>query len=295
MVKVEPICAACLLHRGYEEIELSTKDRDLKMKAVMELLKILSEKFSPEAIPAWLGAERDRVVRRIVGHKDPYSEIKRKSNQEALKLIPKARKILELVKDERERLRKCCAIAAMANAIEIGVLGYKFLTSDLEAILPEAERHLAIDDSHLAFEILKKKGGVLYLLDNAGEAGFDLLLMEELKSMGLKVEAVVKESPVLNDALIEDAVFFGIDKVVDRLSTTGGDEVGLILEKAPTQLLKAYQSADLVIAKGMGNYETLTEYLAKPPVLHVLKAKCTTIAKSLNIPLGSLAVKLRKD
>lgn len=295
MVKVEPICAVCLLHRGYEEAELSTSDLGLRMRVMIELLKMVSERFSPNAVPAWLGAERDRLIRRITGCPDPYREAKRKSNEEALKLLPSVKNLLAPLKDPYERFRKACLIATAANAFEFGILGYSFQVADAGSLLTEAERSLVIDDTEQVFSILKDGKRVLYLLDNAGEVGFDLVLIEELKALGLEVRVVAKGFPILNDALLEDALFFGLDKVADELLTTENDEVGFTPEKVPSSLLDAYRSSHLIIAKGMGNYETLTEYPAKPPIVHLLKAKCGPIARSLGVPKGSLVVKLRKD
>ncbi len=297
MVKVEPICAVCLLHRGLEELNLSTDDESVKMKVIMELLKLLSERFNKDAVPAWLGAERDRLIKRLTGCPDPYREAKKRSNEEALRILPRVREVLKALSDPFERFRKACIIATSGNAFEFGVLGYTFNVSEASKLILEAEKNLAIDDTAKIYQevLSSREGSVLYLLDNAGEVAFDLILIEELKRLGQTVRVVVKGLPILNDALLEDALFFNLDKVADEILSTEVDEVGFIPEKMPEKLREAFRSSQLIIAKGMGNYETLTEYPAKPPIAHLLKAKCSPIARSLGVPVGSLVIKLRRD
>lgn len=292
MVKVEPICAACLIHRGIEEAELATQDASVKMEVVRRLIELLRERFMADAVPARLGTERDRVVRAVTGNPDPYKELKRLSNEAALKLLPIAKEKVASCKASEEAFRVACLVATAANAFEFGVLGYRFRVEEAEELLWGAR--LVIDDTAEAYRYIKSGGRVLYLADNAGEIGLDSLLIGMLKSNGVEVRLVVKGSPVLNDALIEDARFFGLDEVVDEILTTSSDEVGLDPSTMAEGLRRAYFGSDLVIAKGMGHYETLTEYAAEVPTLHLLKAKCRPIAKSLGVEVGSLVAKLRK-
>jgi len=293
MVKVEPICAACLIHRGVEEAKLATNDPAVEMKVVKQLLEMLRESFTVEAVPAKLGAERDRVVREVTKCPDPYRGIKMMSNQEALRVLPIAERRVKEARPGLERFRVACAMAAAANAFEFGVLGYSFNVEEAARAILEAE--IEVDDSEEAYGYVKPGAEVLYLADNAGEIGFDKLLVEVLKELGAKVRLVVKGSPILNDALVEDARFFNLEALVDELLTTPGDEVGLDPSTITGRLRRAYDEASLIIAKGMGHYETLTEHVAKPPVLHVLKAKCAPIARSLGVKRGSLVVKLRRE
>ncbi|MCX8204564.1 MAG: ARMT1-like domain-containing protein [Candidatus Nezhaarchaeota archaeon] len=293
MVKVEPICAACLIHRGVEEAELATRENLVKMEVVRKLVELLREKFTAEAVPAKLGTERDRVVRTVTGSLDPYRELKRLSNEEALKILPTARKKIEESAPGVEAFKTACLIATAANAFEFGVLGYKFSVEEAGKLLQEAR--LTINDTEEAYNYVKPKNKVLYLADNAGEIGFDSLLIEVLKNNNVEVRLVVKGAPILNDALVEDAVFFNLDKLVDEVLTTPSDEVGLDPSTMTEALRRAYFDSDLVIAKGMGHYETLTEHKATVPTLHLLKAKCKPIAKSLDVEVGSLVAKLRRS
>lgn len=272
--------------------ELASRSLEVRMEVARRLLKALSQHFTPDAVPAKVAMVRDRVVRQVTKCVDPYREVKLRSNEEALKLLPLAERRLREAAEGYERFRAACLIAAAANAFELGVLGYSFNLEMAEKLLEAAE--LAIDDVEELYSFVKPGMKVIYLADNAGEIGFDKLLIGELKELGAKVALVVKGSPVLEDALIEDARFFKLEEEVDEVLTTPDGEVGLDPSAIGGELLRTYQEAELVIAKGMGHYETLTERPPRPPVAHLLKAKCGPIARSLGVEVGSLVVKVRK-
>ncbi|RJX15635.1 DUF89 family protein [Candidatus Bathyarchaeota archaeon] len=292
-MKVTAECIPCLLERGYREAARVVKD-EAKLKEIMgEVLKTISQNFSPEVAPAYLGTLRDRVIKRMVG-KDPYKELKKTANDLALKLLPQTKKtIFEKSKNPYECFREACKIAVVANSMEFDVSGYDFRLEDLEKTLKNMS--LAVDDLFKAYRLLEKSKNVLILTDNAGEIVFDGLLAETLKFIGANVTVAVKSGPVLNDATLEDALKVGIDKIVDKLTTIGSDCVGLIWEEASEEIKKIFLSSGLVVAKGMGNYEALTELKnLGVNVLFLLKAKCNPVAKSIGVSKGSNVALLKK-
>ncbi|OYT53746.1 MAG: hypothetical protein B6U77_03430 [Candidatus Hecatellales archaeon ex4484_218] len=292
-MKVTAECIPCLLERGYREAARVVKD-EAKLKEIMgEVLKTISQNFSPEVAPAYLGTLRDRVIKRMVG-KDPYKELKKTANDLALKLLPQTKKtIFERSKNPYECFREACKIAVVANSMEFDVSGYDFRLEDLEKTLKNMS--LAVDDLFKAYRLLEKSKNVLILTDNAGEIVFDGLLAETLKFIGVNVTVAVKSGPVLNDATLEDALKVGIDKIVDKLTTIGSDCVGLIWEEASEEIKKIFLGSGLVVAKGMGNYEALTELEnLGVNVLFLLKAKCNPVAKSIGVSKGSNVALLKK-
>lgn len=292
-MKVTAECIPCLLERGYREAARVVKD-EAKLKEIMgEVLKTISQNFSPEVAPAYLGTLRDRVIKRMVG-KDPYKELKKTANDLALKLLPQTKKtIFEKSKNPYKCFREACKIAVVANSMEFDVSGYDFRLEDLEKTLKNMS--LAVDDLFRAYRLLEKSKNVLILTDNAGEIVFDGLLAETLKFIGVNVTVAVKSGPVLNDATLEDALKVGIDKIVDKLTTIGSDCVGLIWEEASEEIKKIFLGSGLVVAKGMGNYEALTELEnLGVNVLFLLKAKCNPVAKSIGVSKGSNVALLKK-
>jgi len=124
---------------------------------------------------------------------------------------------------------------------------------------------------------------IFYLADNAGEIVFDRLLIEQLPAE--KVTVVVKGSPVINDATMEDAEFAGLTEMVEVIDN-GSDAPGTILKTCSRIFRNRFEEADLIIAKGQGNYETLSD--VDKNIFFVLKAKCPVIARDLGCEVGEM-------
>ncbi len=133
---------------------------------------------------------------------------------------------------------------------------------------------------------------MLYLTDNAGEIAFDRLVVDELKDFGCRVTVAVKGGPSLNDALMEDAETVGMAETADGVITTGTDAVGISLSESSEEFVEAYEGADVILAKGMANWETLTEYRAPCPTLFLLRTKCEPVAEAVGAPLRRNIAKL---
>jgi uncharacterized protein with ATP-grasp and redox domains len=142
---------------------------------------------------------------------------------------------------------------------------------------------LAVDRTLEIYELLQRSKSVLFLTDNAGEIAFDIILVKEIRQLGPKVMVAVKSSPILDDALLSDAYKVGMDKVADKIVTTSSNSVGLFLEEASKEFLKYWQASELILAKGMGYYETLTEINLKKPTANLLTAKCNPVALSVGV------------
>lgn len=247
------------------------------------LLNLLSEEFKSTANPAVLGTQRDRLVRKITGNPDPYAKRKQLSNQKAMETL---RLVEDLVAEEnsvRLRFRKACMCTIVGNVIEFDIPGHNFGYEDIGRLIKNAESDLAIDEISKFLDLAKKKKTVVYLADNAGEIAFDKLLVYELKKLGAHVTVAVKDGPALNDATMKDAEYVEIDEVADSIVTTGADAVGLIPEECSKEFLKIYNSADLVVAKGMAYAETLTELKLNSPHVLLLRTKCNPVANYFHV------------
>ncbi len=282
-MKVEAECAACLLSRGIAEAKEATENPALHFRVAAEIIHLLKKEFRPSAVPAVLGTKRDRIIKRVTGCDDPYRWRKKICNENALKLLPYARSIVEEGYTLYDRLKRACLCAIVGNTIEFDIPGHNFTFNGLKRMLAEAAKDLAIDDIKRIYEVAEKSSEVLLLADNAGEIVFDTLLVEQLKNMGLKVYVAVKGGPVINDATMEDAEVSGISKIADRVITTGTDAVGLILEEVSEDFLRVYESVDMVFAKGMGYAETLTEYKLKKPHALLFRVKCEPVANYFEV------------
>ena len=282
-MRIEPECAVCIIHRGYQQIAAATNDKETQFKALRALFKFLSEKFSSEATPAWIGTQRDRIIKAITGNPDPYAERKNLSNKKALESLPIAELIINNSANKKERFRKACLCAIVGNIMEFDIPGHEFDYSKLKDLIANAEEELVIDEIDEIYELAEKAEEVMYLTDNAGEIVFDTLLVRELKNIGCEVTVAVKGGPVLNDATLADARFVGMDKIADSVITTGTDAVGLQPQECSKEFLEAYSKADFVIAKGMGYAETLTELDLKIPHALLFRTKCNPVARHFGV------------
>jgi uncharacterized protein with ATP-grasp and redox domains len=291
-LKVEIRCASCILHRGYMETKEATNDPTLQFKAMSALIHFLAKEFKPTANPAYLGTQRDRLIKRITGNQDPYAERKRMSNRNALEMLPLAKNLVSDESSRDLRFRKACLCSIVGNVMEFDIPDNPFEYTDIQKLIQRAEKDLAIDEITQIFDKAKKAKNILYLADNSGEIVFDTLLVQELKKLGAHVTVVVKGGPVLNDATMEDAKYVGMHEVADAIITTGTDAVGLILSECSDEFLSLYKSADFVVTKGMGYAETLTEIDLAAPHALLLRTKCSPVANFFNVSMGRNVAKL---
>jgi len=291
-LKVELRCISCILNRGYLQIQEATDDTALQFKTLSAILRFLAEEFKPTANPAYLGTKRDRLIRKITGNPDPYKQKKQLSNKKALEVVPLAKTIISKETSPELRFRKACLSAIVGNIMEFDIPDNPFNFTDLEKLIQQAEKDLALDEIPQIFNKAKKAKQVLYLTDNAGEIAFDTLLVQELKNLGAHVTVAVKDGPILNDATMEDAQIVGMDKIADKVMSTGSDAVGLFPEDCSDEFLNVYNSVDFVVAKGMGHAETLTELQLPVPHALLLRTKCCTVASHLNVDIGKNVAKI---
>ncbi|MBN1784961.1 MAG: DUF89 family protein [Candidatus Bathyarchaeota archaeon] len=291
-MKVELRCISCIINRGFHQIQQATEDKEKQFKTLSAVLSFLATEFKPTANPADLGTKRDRLIRQITGNPDPYKHKKQLSNRKAMAVVPLAENIIQKETSPQQRFRKACLSAIVGNIMEFDLPDNPFKFEELDKLIQQAESDLALDEIAEIFDKAEKAETVLYLTDNAGEIALDTLLVKELRNLGADVTVAVKAAPILNDALLEDAKIVGIDKVADRVMTTGSDSVGLFPDECSREFLDVYNNVDLVVAKGMGYAETLTEL--ELPVFHalLLRSKCGTVASHFNVSTGKNIAKL---
>lgn len=292
-MKVSLECAHCLLERAGNQVRLATDDPELQMKVIQAMTKFLGENFSSNAVPSHIGTDRDLLVQKMTG-KDPYKQLKHQSNTMALNILPELLQLIDDAPDDKSKFRTASLIAAAANAIEFDVSGREFSLNELKQILDNVESDLAIDQVAEFRELCTKVDNVLYLMDNAGEVVLDMILIREIKNLGPKVTAVVKGGPILNDATQIDAKEVHLDKYADEVVDTGAPAIGVNLDRSSDGFLKTFHGARLIVAKGMGNFESLTEFEPHCPVVHIMRTKCDPVARHVGVPKHKNVVLIRQ-
>ena len=264
-------------------IKLSTDDEEKRKEAMIALLRLMGDNFNEDTVPSVLGADRGRLIAEITGCQDPYKERKKAENQRALEIIPDMEKILAGTPAD-EKLRTACKISCLGNVIDYDVPGNN---ADLGDALQFIETPLYIDDTDKFKASIKQGTKLLFLTDNAGEIALDTLLVKELRRLGAYVTVAVKDGPPsLNDALMEDALMVGMDKAADKLITTGAKAIGVRLDESPQWFIDIYNNSELILAKGMANWETMTETPAPCPTMYLYRTKCEPVATAVGAPEG---------
>jgi hypothetical protein len=250
-----------------------------KQEAAMRALLIyLSRLDFKQSLPQ-MGKEMHRLIRRILKNPDPYFEIKRTFNRLMLEYYPGLKK---LVDKAPEPFSMALRLAIAGNVIDFG----PNRPFDFKDTLQRAKSMvLAIDDSASLKKAISRAGLLLYLGDNAGEIVMDRILLETVRHPN--VYFGVRGAPVLNDATIDDARFVGIDRIA-RVISNGDDAPGTILEATSPEFRDIFDRADLIVAKGQGNYEGLCG--VDQNIYFILMAKCDHVAAHLGVRKGDFVV-----
>ncbi len=286
-MKISPLCPSCLLGRVYYEAKLVTDDEEVIARCVEESLSILAENFPLKPINAHLATRIHRRVYEILGVDDPYWKVKGSANRVALESLPMAEKI---VKESEDPFKAAVIISIVANTFDYGVQGHKVVERDFQKyLLRKIEEGLAIDNVSRLRDLCS--GKVVYLTDNAGEIVFDTLLMKEIKKYSERLTVVVRGKAIISDATTEDAKLAGVEKIADELLTNGKGAIGIIREELPEETLKRLEEADVIVAKGMANYECLSDAEFKP-IAFLLTAKCEPVAREIGVEVGDMVAKV---
>ncbi|MBF0321106.1 MAG: DUF89 family protein [Nitrospirae bacterium] len=281
-MKINLECFPCFLRQTVTALSQLDLDDDRRCDIIGDVLCVLKDSDFNKP-PAYATTFMYRTIKKATGQ-DPYAAMKRKYNEFALSLYPGLR---ERVLKSAYPLWSAARIAIAGNIIDFGI----YESFDVEKTIERAlEDTIEVDDFDFFKAELHRHDEVLYLLDNAGEIVFDRLLIMILAEMNKRVTAVVKGSPVINDATMEDAVEAGIERHC-RVIDNGTDAVGTDMEFCSPEFIEEYNRHSIVISKGQGNFETLE--LQDKNIFFLFQAKCDVIASHLNLTKGSMLLKGR--
>lgn len=266
-------CFPCFVEQAVRAARLVTDDEKL-IKQILDEVGAYFPKIPMSSTPPETGEFIYRRIREITGVNDPYKAAKKASIEEVLSIYPRMQ---EMVRDSDDRLLTAIKLATIGNVLDFGISRKYDLTEEIEKI---SEMKYAVFHYNEFREQLKGVSSILYIGDNAGESVFDRLLIETLE---VPVTYVVRETPVINDAILEDAIDSGLDEVAEIISS-GSTAPGTILRLCNDAFLERFDTAELVISKGQGNYEGLSGVDRK--VFFLLRAKCPVIARDIGVELN---------
>jgi uncharacterized protein with ATP-grasp and redox domains len=277
-------CYPCILDRAKFECDLVFSSEGEKKVAVEELVDFMA--CHKGGVPALVGTERELIIKRRSGKSDPYQRLKKESNRVAMDLLPVARKFYEQADNKLEALMR---IASAANSMEFGVKGHDFDNSTFGRVFEATLHEKLAGDLAEVEKRLHSFNNIFYLTDNSGEVIFDLFVIEKLKEMGKTVVIGSKARAILNDVTAEE-----LKAMTDVEIVPTGEVVGTALEHLSPEALLLLQNPEwLVLSKGMGNFETISEFheSLKGRLIYVLRAKCEPVAMEMGVPRGTLVIK----
>lgn len=261
---------------------MSTDD-EMIHRRVLNSVALMIPELALDVTPPEIAQQVYRIVYEITGNKDPYRDARKRADDLAMSCYPRMKDMVEYSGDP---LQTACKLAIAGNAIDLGAQAeYGNMNTIIEESLSYA---LNLDDYKRFKQSIKNKSLILYIGDNAGEIVFDRILIEQIKRINSnQIVYVVREKPIINDATISDAVRVGLDKVAKVISS-GSDAPATILSQSSPELKDIYNSADVIIAKGQGNYESLCN---RPEnIFFFFKVKCPVIARDSGYDVGTLAL-----
>jgi len=256
-------CVPCLQRQVVEALRMATdeeSEQERVLRKVMGALQHMDWKENQLSI--------SKKVHGIVVQEfgDPYIRVKEESNRMALALYPEMKRIIESSED---KIATAIKISIAGNVIDYG----PERKIDVNDAINRALNTKLDEETYGSFlKDLESSDEILFFADNCGEIVFDKPLLELLNR---RVKFVVKKKPILNDAMAKDAIEVGIANMpnIELVEIEAGENERLLTKKS------------LVISKGQGNYEALSEH---KNIYFMLVAKCPLIADCLGVDVGSI-------
>lgn len=279
-MRTYPGCIPCLLRQSLNALNLCSGDEAMTFTVLKRILHCAAD-FEMKQSPPEMAMYIHRIIREMTGNPDPYREIKRQAIEEVLRHEDRLR---EQIRSSFNPFRTAIRFALAGNVLDFAIFDWN--PEHLAAHLDNA-RHQPLDENVLdrLEAAVRQADTVMVIGDNAGESVFDKLLIEQLPAS--RVIYAVKGGPAINDITMTEALASGFDGDV-VLIDNGSDAPGTLLEHVSSAFLKEFNAADLVIAKGQGNYESLCD--CGKEIFFLTQIKCSVIARDLNGKVGDWTI-----
>ncbi|MBU0573454.1 MAG: DUF89 family protein [Candidatus Margulisbacteria bacterium] len=274
-------CVPCVLNQVVEVIQRQALSLDRKESILKSVMAELQKQPISKLSPPELTQQAHKILHKFIAKEDFYKEIKEQTNREALELFPRLEKI---VKNAKDPLLTSMKLAIAGNVIDYGPAHRMDVMQTIDRVL---KAELKSDHYKKFIKSLRNAKKVLYVADNAGEIVFDKLLIQQLLDRGIAVVVAVKSKPILNDVTMPDAKAAGLDQMGVNIIKSGSETAGTMFEDTASEFKKIFNEADLVIAKGQGNFETLKR---DPGVFFLLMVKCPHLALASGLKAGDMVL-----
>ncbi len=282
-MNIKPECLVCIYNQALKTSKIANCNEKTTKELLDDTSKILLG-YDLNVTAPFIAKDVYKNLSKKLKSDDPLKDIKEKSTKEALKYVDF---IYKKIAKSNDFLFTSIKASIAGNVIDFGA---KVQFDLKEAIEEVFDKKLEINNYEDLKEDLQKAQTIMLIGDNCGEHVFDKILLEILtKTYPQKnFTYVTRGVPIINDVTTKEAKEIGIDKICEVISS-GVDTPGLDLNRADKEFVKRFKKCDLVLAKGMGNYETMYGVLDKN-IYFLFKIKCDVIAESLNKEVGDIAI-----
>ena len=271
-------CIPCFISQALRAGRMATEDEAV-VKELLDRAGCRIREMRLDQTPPEMALSIYEDVRAVTGIDDPFKKAKEEHIAEALSLYPGFE---ERIRKSADPLMTAVRIAIAGNVIDLGASREFHIQKDVDAVLGQKFAICHMDEFRNAVE---SSESILYLGDNAGESVFDRLLIEE---MGKPVTYAVRDRAVINDVTMEDALASGLGNSATLVSS-GSPAPATILHLCSPVFREIYDRAEMIISKGQGNYEALSD--TDRPVFFLLKAKCPVIASDIGVDVDDIVLK----
>ena len=270
-------CIPCIIRQAVQAARFVTSDAAVHERIVRDVLATAATMDLKQSPPV-VGQKVHRMLREMTGMDDPYHAIKAHFNRVALEMLPA---LSVNVKAASDPLAMAVRYAIAGNVIDLGITN-DLTDNEVRRALDQVLSEPFVGDWKEFRRAIADAKSILYLADNAGEIVFDRLLIEQLPPG--RVTLAVRGGAVLNDATMADAWTARLQEIAEVIDN-GSDAPGTLLGDCSGPFLKRFTEADLIIAKGQGNFETLSEEAAN--IFSLFQVKCPVVATHTGLPIGT--------
>lgn len=278
-MRAKPACLPCCLRQIISTAGRLTRDETVQIELLRRGMRFLLES-DPARTPAEMSTDLFRLTAEALGNEDPYGPEKERYNREAMGLYPQLRSLIEASPD---RMQAAALLAVAGNLIDLGIMAPMAVSEAIERVIRRGFVRADLEDLR---RDLGQARNLLYVGDNAGEIAYDRLLVEEIRREfpGIEAAFAVKSGPAMNDATRADAEAVGLPAVA-RIVETGGAYLGAPPPGTSNAFWAEFTRADVVIAKGHANYETLDERSHRA-LYFLLTVKCEIVGEAVGAAEG---------
>ncbi len=284
-MNIDKECVECIINQSAKVASAINANKELSSKLTTTVTE-MSKDFSFDDAPPEIASYVYEKMAEIANKTDLYDEVKALSTQKALSFVPFVK---SKINASNNKLLSATKTAVAGNVIDLAAAVEFDLEEELEKIYGIDFAH---DDMEKLEDALKRAKEVLVIGDNVGEHIFDYIFIQTLQNLYPKIEFsyMVRGNPIINDVTMKEALEAGFEKLCNLIDS-GVNTPGFTYERASCEAKKLFDEADLVISKGMGNYECMSPSHRKN-ICFLLKVKCNVVSASLGKTLGDIVCKM---